>query len=110
MDQQEQDALAQDARRLGEYITLLLEAADIPEEEKIAFGALLPEMTPEQIDRLIKVLEANVHDNEPNTTELRQKLDAVNEKYAAQEQAITEETLKDLDEIEQFIKDQEPKV
>jgi vacuolar-type H+-ATPase subunit I/STV1 len=110
MDQQEHDAMEKDAKRLGEYIALLLEAADIPEQEKIAFAALIPEMEPEQLDRLIAMLEANIQDNNMEIEGLKEKLEAVNEKYAAQEQAVVDETMKSLEEIEQFIKDQEPKV
>jgi hypothetical protein len=56
------------------------------------------------------MLEANIQDNNMEIEGLKEKLEAVNEKYAAQEQAVVDETMKSLEEIEQFIKDQEPKV
>ncbi|MDG1949799.1 MAG: hypothetical protein P8J32_03180 [bacterium] len=108
MDQQED--LERDAKRLGEYIALLLEAADISENEKIAFAALLPTMKPEQLDRLVAMLENNIQDNDMEIDGLKEKLEAVNKKYAIQEQRVIDETVKSLEEIEQFIKDQEPSV
>lgn len=102
MDQQEE--LERDARRLGEYLALLLEVADIPEQDKIAFAAMLPHLNPEQIDQLIKTLEQNVKDNTQDIPGLKEKIEEINNRYAAQEQKIIDDTMKSLEDVEAFLK------
>ena len=44
-------------KNIGERLALLLASANVPDEVKEAWAALIPDMSLEQIDRLAKALE-----------------------------------------------------
>ena len=54
--------LEEEMKVIGQRLALLLEVADIPEDQKAAWEMLLPEMSVEQIFKLIEYLELKVPD------------------------------------------------
>ncbi|MBI5794300.1 hypothetical protein HZA87_04460 [Candidatus Uhrbacteria bacterium] len=97
--------IEQEAKKLGERFALLLAAADMPEDVKAGFIAMMPEMTPEQLDRLMKVLEANVHDTAVGQNkELGEAIQKADRDYQAAQAAAEEKAMSVLDDIEATLK------
>ncbi len=89
----DEKALIQEARVLAVQFSRVLDASSIPEQEKAAWAALIPEMRLDQLSRFSTVLDAYL--TKAVRDELRgveEQLRAVMEKYAAK-QAQTENTL-----------------
>lgn len=100
--------IEQEAKQLGERLALLLAAADMPDEVKAGFVAMMPEMTPEQLDRLMKVLEANVHDTAVGQNkELGEAIKKAQADYEAAQTASEQKAMSALDEIEASLKQAE---
>jgi len=100
-----QDDFQKDAKAVGERLAMLLVAADLPDDVKAGFASMIPEMTPEQIDRLIKILEANVHDTAvAQETELGQAVLKAQATYETERQAAEKKAMAELDEIESLLK------
>ena len=99
-----QDQFEKEAKAVGERLALLLVAANLPEDVKAGFAAMVPEMTPEQMDRLIKILEANVADTAAaQEAELGKALQAAQATYEQERQAAEKKALAELDEIENVL-------
>lgn len=100
--------IEQEAKQLGERLALLLAAADMPDDVKAGFVAMMPEMTPEQLDRLMKVLEANVHDTAMGQNkELGETIKKAQAEYEASQAAAQAKAMSALDEIEASLKQAE---
>lgn len=93
----QQEDIEKEAIQLGERIALLLAASDLPDEVKAGFVAMIPEMTPEQLDRLIALLEANV--KETIVLEEQQLGRSVQEAQKAYEAARKEEEQKAVNSL-----------
>lgn len=93
----QQEDIEKEANQLGERIGLLLAASDLPDEVKAGFVAMIPEMTPEQVDRLIALLEANV--KETIAIEEQQLGRSVQEAQKAYEAARKEEEQKAVNSL-----------
>lgn len=52
--------IQQELKGVGEKLAILLAASDFPMEVKDSWAALIPEMSLEQIDRLMHVLEQHI--------------------------------------------------
>lgn len=77
-------ALQQEARSLAISLAKLLAASAMPEEQKAAWAALIPEMRLDQLSRFAAVLDASVEKAaKAEVAETVQKFRAVLEKYAA---------------------------
>lgn len=103
MDPQDVQQLENETKQLGEYLFMLLETADIKEEDKAAFVAMLPHLSPEEIDKLIKTLEQQVPDGGKELPELEKKINQLNAEYEKKEQEILNSTMKELDDLEKMI-------
>lgn len=100
-----QDDFEKEAKAVGERLALLLVAADLPDDVKAGFAAMIPEMTPEQMDRLMKILEANVTDTAAaQEAELGKAVQAAQSTYESQRQAAENKAMAELDEIENLLK------
>lgn len=100
-----QDEFETEAKAVGERLALLLVAADLADDVKAGFAAMIPEMTPEQMDRLIKILEANVADTAAaQEAELGKAVQAAQTTYESQRQAAEKKAMAELDEIENLLK------
>ena len=100
-----QPDIEQEAKQLGERFALLLAAAEMPDEMKAGFVAMMPEMTPEQLDRLMKVLEANVHDTAVGQNkELGEAIQKAQGEYDAAQAAAQQKAMSALDDIEASLK------
>ena len=100
-----QEEFEKEAKAIGERLALLLVAADLPEDVKAGFAAMIPEMSPEQLDRLIKILEANVHDTAvAQEAGLGKAVQNAQGAYESQRQAAEKKTMAELDEIESLLK------
>lgn len=95
-----QDALERDAQANGERLALLLSTANLPEDVKAGFAAMIPEMTLEQLDRLMNILENNIQDT---TAAEEQNLIAAikntQDEYEQKRKAVEENTLKEIEEL-----------
>ncbi|MFA4845247.1 MAG: hypothetical protein WC654_01680 [Patescibacteria group bacterium] len=97
--------IEQEAKQLGERFALLLAAAEMPDEVKAGFIAMMPEMSPEQLDRLMKVLEANVHDTAVGQNqELGKAIQKAQGEYEAAQAVAQAKAMSALDEIETTLK------
>ncbi len=99
-----QEDFEKEITQLGERIALLLVASDLPNEVKAGFMAMIPEMTPEQLDRLIALLEANV--KETTVAEEQQLGRSVQEAQKAYETSRKEEeqqAIKSMEVIESLL-------
>lgn len=103
----QQDDMEKEARRLGERIGFLLASATLPEDMKQAILVLLPEMTPEQIDALVKMLEQNIAGaTEVEANAFIENLKKIEGQHTqAKEQAETQ-ALSELAEIEKLLGDE----
>lgn len=52
--------IPQELKGVGEKLAILLAASDFPREVKDSWAALIPEMSLEQIDRLMHILEQHI--------------------------------------------------
>ncbi len=97
--------LETEAQAIGEHLALLLVAADLTDDVKAGFAAMIPEMTLEQLDRLAKILKANVHDTAvAQEAELGKAIQGAQEAYESQRQAAERRAMAELDEIENLLK------
>lgn len=94
------EQLEQDAKSLGKHIGALLATADLPDDAKAAFLELLPSMTPEQMDKLVKLLESKINETSDDNTAFAGRIAAINQRYDEQEQVLKAQEQKELDEIE----------
>lgn len=100
----QQDDLETQAYAIGERLALLLAASDMPDEAKAGITAMIPEMSPEQLDRLTQILEANVRDGSAaQTAQLDQAVAQAQAQYQDARQAAEHQALADLDEIERSL-------
>lgn len=83
-------------------LAVLLHNSTMPEDVKEAWIALLPEMTLEQIDRLLNILESKYLDEQTKDIdkEYQQKLQKFVEKYNQEEEQHKKKLLKNLSDIE----------
>ena len=92
------------ARAVGERLALLLVAADLTDEVKANFAAMIPEMTPAQIDRLITILEARISNtNATQEAELGKAIQAAQDAYETSRQAAERKAMAELEEIETLL-------
>ena len=100
----QQDEFEKEARALGERLAMLLVAANLPEDVKAGFASMVPQMTPEQLDRLIKILEANVADAAAaQEAELGGAVQTAQATYEQERQAAEKKAMAELDEIEKVL-------
>ncbi|MCR4313696.1 MAG: hypothetical protein NUV84_00410 [Candidatus Uhrbacteria bacterium] len=100
-----QEEFEKEAKAIGERLALLLVAANLPDDVKAGFAAMIPEMTPEQLDRLIKILEANIADTAvTQEAELGKAAQVAQSKYESQRKAAEKKAMAELDEIENLLK------
>ena len=77
-------ALLKEARDLAISLAESLAASSMPEQEKAAWAALLPEMRLDQLSRFAAVLDASVAQSaKAEVADVVQKMRTVLEKYAA---------------------------
>ena len=107
--QNNNDSLSKDqakelAQTHGKKLGFLLAAAEIPDEIKQSWLALLPEMSLQQIDELVEILETNyLHSATKEVDEeLKKKLKTIQEQY---EQEIDQTNKQALDALEKLGQD-----
>jgi hypothetical protein len=106
MSEQDQDQAFM--RAMGERLALLLAAADIPDEVKESFVTMIPDMTPDQIAKLMQGLEARVGSGEKEeVAQLKQAVEKVQEQHEAAVKASENKALGAMKKIEDLIKEEE---
>lgn len=101
----QQEEFEKEAKAVGERLAMLLVAANLSDDVKAGFAAMIPEMSPEQLDRLIKILEANVSDTAAaQEAELGKAVQAAQATYESQRQVAEKKAMAELDEIENVLK------
>jgi len=106
----EQDTQQDEAymRSMGERLALLLAAADMPDDVKEAFAAMIPQMNAEQLGKLMKGLEARISSGEDQeTARLADAVQKVQEQHEAAVKASEEKALGALNHIEELLKSEE---
>ncbi len=97
--------IEKEAKQLGERLAWLMAASSLPDDVKDAYMALLPDMTPELIDKLATMLEANIADaTQIETQEFVETLERVKTKYQEQRKEIEKQALSEMEEIENILK------
>lgn len=100
-----QEEFEKETKAVGERLAMLLVAANLSDDVKAGFAAMIPQMTPEQMDRLMKILEANVADTAAaQEAELGKAVQGAQAAYESQRQAAEKKALAELDEIETLLK------
>ncbi|NQV88871.1 MAG: hypothetical protein HQ488_00920 [Parcubacteria group bacterium] len=106
MSEQDQDQVFM--RAMGERLALLLAAADIPDEVKESFVAMVPDMTPDQIAKLMQGLEARVGSGEnEEVAQLKQAVEKVQEQHEAAVKASEDKAIGAMQKIEDLLKEEE---
>ncbi|MBT5808473.1 hypothetical protein HOI18_04345 [Candidatus Uhrbacteria bacterium] len=92
------------AKVIGNRIGLLLHTASLPDDVKQAFVSLIPDMTPEQIDMLIAILEKNVAGApEIEAREFVKSIELANDAYTKERKDLEAQTMAELDEVEDIL-------
>lgn len=90
---------------LGKKMALLLAASSMPKETKEAWLALLPKMSFEQIERLMKVLENELESKiSPELEKLNKELLILKDKFDQKKKNLHKQTIEKLEELEKEIK------
>lgn len=91
-------------KQIGQRLALLLASANLPDDVKDAWAALIPEMSLEQIDRLAKALEGYLNpDEQAQLAALAEQAKQANEKFAQEKQQAEVQAQRELDEIESML-------
>lgn len=91
-------------KNVGKRLALLLASANLPDEVKEAWAALIPEMSLEQIDRLTKALEGYLNpDEQAQLVALSEQAKQAQTKFLEQKRATEAQAQKELDEIEAML-------
>ncbi len=96
--------IEEDLKNVGERLALLLASADMPDDVKDAWAALIPEMSLEQIDRFAKALESNIAVQ--GSEEMKQfagSIETIKQKSAEAQKASQDKAMASFDEIEQAL-------
>jgi hypothetical protein len=97
----ELDDIKGQALALGRRLGLLLATAQLPDEQKEAWVALIPSMTPQQMADLAEALEGLVPDaEEQGFAELANQLKAGETRFAARVATATADAKTALDAVE----------
>ncbi len=100
-----QQDLQQEAKTLGEHLAQLLTVCSLPEEVKAGYMAMVPQMSLEQIDRLIVVLEVNAKAAAvASESSLGASLQATQEDYESAKQAAQNKAAAGFDEVDSILK------
>lgn len=93
--------LEEDMKELGKHLALLLAAASMPDEAKEAWAALVPSMTLEQLEKFGTMLEGYIQPNvETPSADFHAALQGIKEKHTQEKDAIANDAMKQMDEIE----------
>ncbi|MBI3305288.1 hypothetical protein HYZ80_03140 [Candidatus Parcubacteria bacterium] len=92
---------------LGRKLGLLLATAPLPEDEKQAWLAMLPEMTPEQLMRFSDLLEKRVLDAATAAIDAQwlERLRQFAAERSAREKQINEQATSAVSELERALKE-----
>lgn len=90
---------------LGRRLGLLLQAADMPDEQKQAWASLVPEMNAQQMSDLADALARRIPDAEEQSfSELATSLDGARARYVGRVDAATAEAQQALSDVERELK------
>ncbi len=88
---------------LGKRLALLLESANLPDEVKDAWAALLPQMSLEQIGELAVLLEGNLSSNSKEVERLNQDLLKINLSFAGRRIDLKNQAIGEIEKIEEQV-------
>lgn len=104
MDPKSED-IQKELKGVGEKLAILLMASDFPAEIKESWGALIPEMSLEQIDRLMKVLEQHI--SQKATEDVSAEVQKLEDQHDTNVKDSHARAIESLQQIEQQIPKQE---
>src|SRR5688572_17096046 len=103
--QNELEQVKVEATELGRRLGLLLAAAAMPDEQKQAWAALIPEMNAQQMTDFAAALQRRITDAEEQSfSELATSLDAARSRYVGRVDAATAEAQQALTDVESELK------
>ena len=103
-----QENIEEELKNVGERLALLLAAANMPDDVKQAWAALVPKMSLEQIDRFAKALEQQmVSQGSEEITQLADSIEAIKRKRAEAQKVSNDQAQAALNEIERAIDEAE---
>lgn len=91
----------QQAEALGKRLALLLAAVPLPDEAKEQMAAMIPAMTPEQLERFMELLEKELPDGSDLVIErAKEGMRSAQDALTKEHDRITQNTHRALDELE----------
>ena len=98
------DSMEDELKALGERLALLLAAAPFPEDVKEAWATLIPEMSLQQIDRLVNIIEREVAGElAEELSGIRAQIQGISEKYESEDAKAALQATQELKKIEKEI-------
>lgn len=98
------EKIEKQAKMLGERLAWLMAASSLPDDVKEAYMTLLPEMSMEQIDQLMQMLEKNVASAaEIEATDFIENIKAVQDHHKQQVEETQKRALTGMEEIERLL-------
>mgnify|MGYP006449325389 FL=1 len=89
------------AKAQGEKLAFFITSLNVPEEQKQGWLALLPSMSPEQLDRFMNVLEAQYLDQQTKDVDdkFKKDLEKVQTDFAKKEKDLDDQTIKKIQDL-----------
>ncbi len=104
-DTRDINQLNEQAVEFGRWLGLLLASSKLPAEQKEAWLAVVPNMSPQQLADFARVLEKLIPDaEEQGFAELAEKLGAAEGRRVASIKAANAQAQKSLDEVEKDLR------
>ena len=96
-----QEDLEKLAKERGERLAFLLASLNIKEEQKQAWLTLLPDMSLDQIDRLLNILEAQYLDQNSQGAEqqFKENLEEINDEHRNKIEDLNKSTLDKIKDL-----------
>lgn len=104
------DQIKVEAQKKGEKLGLLIASLNLPDEARESLITVLPEMSAEQIDRLISILEAAYLNQKTGNLDqdLSKKLAAIETGFEKDMQKADKDAIKELDQLEKDLDVKKP--
>ncbi len=95
------DDLKEVAKAQGEKLAFLIAALNVPEDQKQGWLALLPSMSPEQLDEFMNILESQYLDQQTKDADvkLKEDLEKLNQDFSKKEADLDQQTIKKIQDL-----------
>ncbi len=89
------------AKAQGEKLAFLIASLNVPEDQKQGWLAILPSMSPEQLDRFMNILESQYLDQQTKDVDdkFKKDLEEVDKDFAKKEKDLDNQTIKKIQDL-----------